>query len=105
MVKKAGHPTDRYIDHTLVSVAPILGKQKLFLEWDTDEQAVIDFAELIQNHTRFKAMSTPAVFHAVSVVDWGAGIEWKHGTGMGSDQLRLMADQQKSVIHRQKKAG
>ncbi len=94
------NPANKYIDHLLAGVFPILGGSKLHVVWTCGEEAVVDLATLIQHKKRFLPLAQPASFQAVRVEDWGATVEWACGIVMGSDQIRQMADDQGSVFRR-----
>ena len=100
MGKRLEHPTAKYINLRIATVSAILKTNKLYVVWKNGEEAVVDFSADIDHNTHFKPLSDPAKFQTVQTVAWNAGIEWNCGVGIGSNQLRSMADQQKSVIHK-----
>lgn len=105
MADYKGHPTDKYIDHTIQHVSAITGTQKVYAEWVNGEITIVDFSDLILKNKQFKTVSDPINFQTVKHIDWGHGIEWDCGVAIGSDQLRYMADEQDTVIHKQRLAG
>ena len=96
------NPEMQYLNLRISRVSPILMEQKIFIVWRNGEQAVLDFADIIREDKHFHPMVDSAVFQSVRVEDWGACIEWKCGVGMGSDQLRQMAEEQESVFKKRK---
>ena len=99
-------PETRYNDHTLHMVTAIPDVWKVYAVWTNGEEAVVDFSDIIhesRKNERFRQLSDPNEFQTVRSVDWGGGIEWRCGVGIGSDQLRYMAEQQDTVIHLQQR--
>ena len=96
------NPEMQYLNLRINRASPILMEQKIFIVWRNGEQAVLDFADIIQEDKHFHPMADPTVFQSVRVEDWGACIEWKCGVAMGSDQLRQMAEKQGSVFKKRK---
>ena len=88
----------KYHYWSVTSVAPILGTAMMYLEWNSGERAVLDFGKLTQVSKQFQPLSQPAEFENVSIIGYGGGIEWRCGAGLGSDQLRHMADEQNAVF-------
>ncbi len=99
------HPMAHYIALRINEVSAILKTTKLYIAWKNGEEAVVDFSDLISSNKHFKPLSNQKKFHAVEHASWGSCIEWECGIAMGSDQLRHMADEQDSVLHRQRLAG
>lgn len=103
MGKTKEHPTAKYINLRIVHVSAIIDTQKVYIIWKNGEEAVVDFSEIIAKNKWFRPLQDPIEFQTVKHVDWGAGIEWRCGADSGSDSVRWMADQQKTVIHKKKR--
>lgn len=103
MNKTEQHPCAKYINLRIESVFAILGTKKLYITWKNADEAVVDFSDVITQNKWFKPLQDLAKFQKAKHVDWGSGIEWDNGAGIGSDEVRWMADQQDSVLYKDKK--
>lgn len=95
------HPALRFHALRLRVVVPIKGTTKLYVEWDNGEEAVVEFKESIHRVKGFKPLADPKIFKKVHLGSWGSCIEWTDEIDFGSDTLRQMAEEQRSVFKRE----
>ena len=92
------HPIARYTGLKMSTLSHISGTQKYFVTWTSGDQAVLDFARLIATDKHLDPLLDLEEFGSAKIGGWGSAIDWDCGVGMGSDQLRHMADEQNSVF-------
>lgn len=91
-------PEAKYIDHRVKYAAPVQGTYKLYVQWKTGEQAVVDFEKTITENKWFHPLKNPETFKTLKITSWGSTIEWSEDMSCGSDTLRHMADEQHAVF-------
>ena len=101
--KRKSHPTDKYTEFTIQMASPIPGTQKIYVIWVNGEEAVVDISKIIENNKWFKPLQDSTEFQTAKIADWGSGVEWQCEAGIGSDEVRWMADKQKSVLRKKNK--
>lgn len=102
MGKNDQHPATKYTGIRITHAHPIMGTQKLYVVWETDDEAVVDISEIIKESKWFKPLQFPELFQSVKIEDWGSSLEWSNGADVGSDEIRWMADEQQSIIKKEK---
>ena len=77
-----------------IESARITGDLKLELEWSTGEKFSADLSDLVA--PPFSALRDPDLFARMTRDDWGHGLEWPNGLGLGADRLYEICRQQAS---------
>lgn len=61
-------PEAKYINHRIKYVAPVQGTYKLYVQWQTEEEAVVDFSKTIAENPWFRPLKNPVKFQAMQIV-------------------------------------
>ena len=86
----------------LINVAAIPRSKKLYVTWDSGEEAILDYEPLIARYQSLKPLEDDTLFQNVEVEAHGWRIRWNDAIDGGADSLRQLAEEQISVIHRRK---
>ena len=68
-----------------IETARVAGDLKLEIGWSTGETLAIDLSDLAQ--PPFDALRTPDFFARMTRDEWGHGLDWPDGLGLGADRL------------------
>jgi len=71
-----------------------LGSMLLEVTYQGGQKVKVDCTELPRRFAVFAQLQDPAFFNQVEVADWGHGIEWPNGEGLGADKVLDMALEQ-----------
>lgn len=66
----------------------------LSLVWSTGETLRADLSDLSVRNAAFAELAEPGVFARVELADWGHGLDWPGGGGMGADRLYELCREQ-----------
>ncbi len=88
---------DRFFEYKVTMVEPILKTRKLFVAFNSGEQAVVDFSQAIAETKLGHKIQKWADFKKVKIGYLNAYIEWE-GYDTGTDTLRQMAEEQGTVF-------
>ena len=68
-----------------IETARVTGDLKLEIGWSTGETLPVDLSDLAQ--PPFDALRTPDFFARMTRDEWGHGLDWPDGLGLGADRL------------------
>ena len=91
-------PEAKYINDRIKYASPVHGTYKLYVQWKTGEEAVVDFEKTIAENKWFQPLKNPEKFQKIQIASWGSTIEWSEDISCGSDTLRCMADEQHAIF-------
>ncbi len=99
------NPIDRFIGIKITHVAAIPGTQKIYMAWDSGESAVLEISEWIETDRHFRCLADEKAFQSVKVGPFQSAAIWLDRLDVGADTFRLLAQEQGTVIHEQRKVG
>lgn len=67
---------------------------RLAITWQDGATAIIDMTGVVHKNPFFASLKDEAAFAAVSVIDYGTGIEWDNGIDYSADSLEMLAQDQ-----------
>ena len=62
--------------------------------WDDGVTSLVDLKPVMAGHLVLEMLAIPEIFHDVSVVPGGGGIEWPNGADFSARSLRIWSDEQ-----------
>ena len=75
-----------------LETARVTGDLKLEIGWSTGETLPVDLSDLAQ--PPFDALRTPDFFARMTRDEWGHGLDWPDGLGLGADRLHELSRRQ-----------
>ena len=75
-----------------IETARVTGDLKLEIGWSTGETLPVDLSDLAQ--PPFDALRTPDFFARMTRDEWGHGLDWPDGLGLGADRLYELSRRQ-----------
>ena len=75
-----------------IDTARVTGDLKLEIGWSTGETLPVDLSDLAQ--PPFDALRTPDFFARMTRDEWGHGLDWPDGLGLGADRLYELSRRQ-----------
>lgn len=66
----------------------------LSIVWSTRETLCLDLSDLPKRNVAFSGFSDPALFSRFEIADWGHGLDWPSGLGLGADRLYELCREQ-----------
>jgi len=78
-----------------IETARVTGELQLEIDWSTGETLPIDLSDLARGP--FEALRNPSFFTRMTRDEWGHGLDWPHGLGLGADRLYELSRQQSGL--------
>lgn len=96
------HNALKYHGIRITQAAAIQGTRKLYVAWDSGDEAVLDYGPLIAVHAALGPLADPRTFQSARVGKHGLEVVWTDAINGGADSLRQLADEQHAVFMRKK---